>query len=77
MQDPTLALLESQQVPLHPTLQFVQVLLNGITAFWCVSHSSQLLTSLSCEITSVVFIVGHKGSSLQVRCVYFEAYLPV
>ena len=29
-------------VPLCPTLQSVQVLLNAGTGFWCVSHSSQL-----------------------------------
>ena len=42
VQDSTLALVEPHQVPLCPTLQPVQVSLNGSTAFWCVSHSSQL-----------------------------------
>ena len=42
VQDSTLAVVEPHQVPLCPTLQPVQVSLNGSTAFWCVSHSSQL-----------------------------------
>jgi len=29
---------EPHKVPLHPTLQPIQVLLNDSTAFWCVSH---------------------------------------
>jgi len=40
--DPTLALVEPHQVSSCPTLQPVQVLLNGSTAFWCAIHSSQL-----------------------------------
>jgi len=32
----------TSQVPLHPTLQPVVLLLNGSTSFWCVSCSSQL-----------------------------------
>ena len=35
VQDPALALVEPHQVPLCPTLQPVQVLLNGSTAFRC------------------------------------------
>ena len=42
MQESTLALAEPHQVPLCPTLQSVQVLLNGSKAFWCVSNASQL-----------------------------------
>jgi len=42
VQGSALLLVESHQVPLHSTLQSVQVSLNGSTAFWCVSHSSQL-----------------------------------
>ena len=38
VQDHILAL---HDVPLRPTLQPVQVLLNGSTALWCTSHSSQ------------------------------------
>jgi len=41
VQDLALALVEFHQVPLRPTLQPVQVLLNGSTALWCTSHSSQ------------------------------------
>lgn len=41
-QDPELALVEPYQVPLHPTLYSIQVLLNGNTAFWCLNHSFQL-----------------------------------
>jgi len=41
VQDPALALVELYQVPLCPTLQTVQVSLDGSTAFWCISHSSQ------------------------------------
>ncbi|PKU42718.1 hypothetical protein llap_6967 [Limosa lapponica baueri] len=41
VQDPTLALVEFHQVPLCPTLQPVQVLLYGGTAFWYASHPSQ------------------------------------
>jgi len=37
VQDPALALAELHQVPLQPVL----VLLDGSTAFWCTSHSSQ------------------------------------
>ena len=36
-----LALVELHQVPLHPTLQPVQVSLNGSTALQCISHLSQ------------------------------------
>ena len=43
VQDSTLALVKCHQAPPYPTLQFVHVLLNGSTAFWCVSKSSQLL----------------------------------
>ena len=42
MQDSTLAIVELRKILLCPALQSVQVLLNGSTAFWCVSHSSQL-----------------------------------
>jgi len=42
VQDPTLALVEVHQVLLYPTLQLVQVSVNGSTAFRCVSRSSQL-----------------------------------
>ena len=42
VKDPTLALVKSHQIPLCPTLQPIQVLLNNSTAFWCVSCSSQL-----------------------------------
>ncbi|PKU44305.1 hypothetical protein llap_5392 [Limosa lapponica baueri] len=41
VQHPTLAFIEVHQVPLCPTLQPVQVSLDGGTAFWCVSHPSQ------------------------------------
>ena len=41
VQDSTLALVKPHQVPLCPTLQSVQVMLNGSTAFRCVIHSSQ------------------------------------
>jgi len=40
-QDPELALVEPYQVPLHPTLYSIQVLLNGNTAFWCFSPLSK------------------------------------
>ena len=43
-QDFTLALVKPHHVPLCCILQSVQVLLNGSTAFWAVSHSSQLCT---------------------------------
>ena len=42
VQDSTLAIVKLHQVPPCPTLQSVQVLLNNSTAFFCVSHSSQL-----------------------------------
>ena len=42
VQDPTLASAELHQVPPHPTPQPVQVSLDGIAAFWSVSHSSRL-----------------------------------
>ena len=42
VQDPTLAFVELHQILLCPALQPVQVSLNGSTAFWCVSPSSQL-----------------------------------
>jgi len=41
VQDPALALAEFHQVLLCPTLQPVQVSLDGSTAFWCIHHSSQ------------------------------------
>ena len=41
VQDPALARVEPHQVPLCPTLQSVQVTLNGNTAFWCIYHTSQ------------------------------------
>ncbi|GAB0183594.1 mitochondrial enolase superfamily member 1 [Grus japonensis] len=41
VQDPTLALVEFHLVPLYPTLQPVQVSLNGSAAFWCIGHSSR------------------------------------
>jgi len=41
----TLAPVKPYQVPPCPTVQSVQVLLNGSTAFWCVSHFSQLCIS--------------------------------
>jgi len=41
LQEPTHVLVELDQVPLCPTLQLVQVSLNGSTALWCISHSSQ------------------------------------
>jgi len=37
-----LALVEPRQVALCSALQSVQILLNGSTAFCCVSHASQL-----------------------------------
>jgi len=40
VQDPALALVELHEVPLCPALQPVQVLLNGSTAFWFISHFS-------------------------------------
>ena len=40
--DSTLVFVKPHLVPLCSTLQPVQVLLNGSTAFWCVSHFSQL-----------------------------------
>jgi len=46
VQDHTLALVEAHHIPLCPTQQSVQVLLNGSMAFWCVSHSSQLCISI-------------------------------
>ena len=36
------ALVKPHLVPLCPALQPIQVLLNGSTALWCVSHTSQL-----------------------------------
>ncbi len=42
MLDSTLALTEQHEFPLCPALQPVQISLNGSTAFWCVSQSSQL-----------------------------------
>jgi len=41
VQDPALALVEIHQIPLCPTLQPVQVTLNGSTACRCIHHSSQ------------------------------------
>jgi len=41
VQDPTLSLVELHQVPLCPTLQRVQVSLDGSTVFQCIHHSSQ------------------------------------
>ncbi|PKU42626.1 glycoprotein xg [Limosa lapponica baueri] len=41
VQHPTLAFVEVPQVPLCPALQPVQVSLDGVTAFWCVSHPFQ------------------------------------
>jgi len=41
LQDPALALVKLYQVPLCPTLQPVQVSLNGSTAFQRISYSSQ------------------------------------
>jgi len=43
VQDSTPAFVKRHLVPIDPTLQPVQISLNGTTAFWCVSHSSQLL----------------------------------
>ncbi|KAJ7405348.1 hypothetical protein WISP_140056 [Willisornis vidua] len=40
--DPTLALVEPQEVSLCPTLQTTEVTVNGITASRCISHSPQL-----------------------------------
>lgn len=42
VQGSALLLVESHQVPLHSSLQTVQVLLNSSTSFWCVSYSSQI-----------------------------------
>jgi len=41
VQDPAFAFVEPHQVPLCRTLQLVQVMLSGSTAFWCIHHSSQ------------------------------------
>jgi len=41
VQDPAFSFVESHQVPLCPTLQPVQVTLNGSTAFWCIYHTYQ------------------------------------
>jgi len=41
VQDPAFAFVEPHQVPLCPTLQPVQVMLNGSTAFWYTQNSSQ------------------------------------
>jgi len=41
VQDPALALVEPHQVPLCPTLQPVQVSLNGSTDCWCIYHCFQ------------------------------------
>ena len=42
VQNSILALVKPHVVPLCPIFQSIQVLLSGSTAFWCVSHSSQL-----------------------------------
>jgi len=44
VQEPALALVEPHQVPLCPAFQPFQVTLNGSTAFWCIYHSSQLMS---------------------------------
>jgi len=41
VQNHTPVLIQAHQVPFHPTLQPVQVSLNGSTASQCISHSSQ------------------------------------
>jgi len=57
VQDPALMLVELHEVPLHPTLQYVQVSLNGSTTFWCICHSSQLgVISKSAEGTLSPFM---------------------
>ena len=40
VQDPALVF-EPHQIPLLPSFQPVQVMLNGSTVFWCIHHSSQ------------------------------------
>jgi len=41
VQDPAFGFVEPHQVPLCPTFQPVEVMLNGSTAFWCIYHTSQ------------------------------------
>ena len=53
-QGPIFAHVEPHQVPLHSTLQHVQVLLNGIRAFWCVSYSSQFCIISNLVISPVI-----------------------
>jgi len=51
------ALADHHKNPLHPTLEPVQVSLNGNTAFWCVGYSSQLcITSKLAEGVLYPFI---------------------
>jgi len=58
VQDPALALIELHEVPLCPTLQPVQVSLNGSTACQCIQHTSQF-----CVISKLAEgIKGSKGN---------------
>jgi len=51
------ALADHHKNPLHPTLEPVQVSLNGNTAFWCVGYSSQLcITSKLAEAGLYPFV---------------------
>ena len=52
-QDSTLAFVKPHTISFCPALQSVQAMLNGSTAFWCVSHSPQLC------IISVLTEGGH------------------
>jgi len=60
VQNPALALVELHHVPLCPTLQPVQVSLNGSAAFRCISHSSQFcVTRKLAEGTLLTLHPGH------------------
>ena len=71
VQDPTLALVETHQVPLCPTLQPVHITLNGSTAFWCIYHSSQFgvitLGNRALGNTAWATTGANKASGLLVR----------
>jgi len=57
VQDPAFGFVELHQVPLCPTLQPVQISLNGNTAFCCISHFSQFsVTSKLAEGTLCPYI---------------------
>lgn len=78
VQDSSLACAEPHKVPLHLTLQPVQVPLNGSTTFWNVSHSSLFqITSKHAEsrLYPIIQVIDEDGFFFLFQVLSYSVYL--